>query len=225
MEPVFDAITHESFFWIDKPTTDISAYKRALHPLMTDNCPSIPALEKIARGGGTLRQHLHRNSCAFCLKSVANFRKLLGLKPWWEELQDSIAGAVREFSQMVVMEAGTGNGRRVKAKVWLPDNNFKPILVNLAQCRFSGPNKLWMLVDLEQPLAEIGDHPLEMNVLAANGKEVFGPYVFADLNRGQKQRLLLFLPPALEQEWRQQSIETSRTVPFQFVLRPFVLTS
>jgi hypothetical protein len=225
MELEFDQITEEPFDWIFAPTTNVSEFNRARHRLMTDKCPNIPTLEKVARGEGTLRQLIHRNTCASCLKSVAAFRELLGIRPWWEELQASLRRAIRETSEMLVVEAGTAVGRRVKAKVLLPDAGLKPVMVNLAQCRFSGPNKLWMLVDLEQPLAEIGNNPVELNVLAANGENVFGPYVFANLNRGQKERLLLFLPSALEEEWRKQSIETSRTVPFQFVLRPFALTS
>jgi hypothetical protein len=223
MELVFDQITEEPFDWIYAPTTSVSEFKRACHPLMTDRCPNIPILEKIARGHSRVWQWMHTKTCAYCMKWIFEFRKLLGQKPWWEELQDSIAGSIREFSGMV--EAATSTGPRVKAKVLLPDATLKIVMVNLTQCRFSGPNKLWLLIDLEQPLAEIGNSPLELNVLVANREDVFGPYVLTDLNRGQKERLLLFLPSDLEEEWRKQSIETSRTVPFQFVLRPIALTS
>ena len=225
MELDFDQIATEMIWWIGEPTTDVAAFEAARHPLMTSSCPNIPALEKIARGQGTLRQSLHRNVCAYCQKSVTTFRKILDIRPWWEELQAATANAILDFSEMLVVEAGNGPGRRVKTKVLLPDSSLKPITVNLAQCRFSGENQLWMLLELEQTIAEIRGDPLELTVLADNGQDVFGPYVLPALNRGHKETVMLLLPSAVEEEWRKKVVETTKTVPFQFVLRPFAVQS
>jgi hypothetical protein len=218
MKPDFDEVVAEMFRLI-KPTTNASAFKNSLHPQMTDSCPKIPELEKIARGGGTLKQAIHRNACIHCQTCIATVRDILGIRPWWEELRAATALAMRGLNEMLV-KAGTGNERQVKSNVLLPDYSLKPIPVNLEQCRFSGNGNLWMLLELEQPVKEIGNDSFELIVLADNGQNVFGPYLLPDLNSGRKERLLLPLPPALEQDWREKEIETTETVPFEFVLRP-----
>ena len=219
MEVAFEQIAREMILWIDEPTTDVAAFEASRHPLMTSSCSSIPALEKIALGQGTLRQLLHFNSCPFCQKGVNTFRTIHGIRPFWESWAE-MARAILDFSEMVVVEAGTGAERRVKTKVLLPDSSLRTITVKLAQCRFSGENQLWMLLELEPPVSEIKSDPLELTVLADNGQDTFGPYVLADLNRGRKEKLLLLLPSAVADDWRKKAVETTKVVPFQFILRP-----
>jgi hypothetical protein len=223
MKPEFDEVMVEIFRL--KPTTSPSEFKNALHSQTTASCPKIPDLEKIAGGGGTLVQLIHRNTCAYCQKSVATFREMMGIRPWWEELRAATALAMRGLTEVLVVKAGSAGERQVKGDLLLSDYSLKPILVNLAQCRFSGKHNLWLLLELEPPVEEIGNDSIELTVLADNGQDVFGPYLLPSFNSGRKERLLLTLTPGLEQEWREREVETTTTVPFQFVLRPVAVES
>ena len=219
MEVDFDQIAIKMISWIDEPTTDVAVFEASRHPHMTTSCFSIPAQEKIVRGQATLKQLLHLNSCGFCQTGVTSLRSIYHIRPWWEPWAE-IARELLGFSEMVVVKAGTGAERRVKTKVLLPDSSLRPITVNLAQCRFSGENQLWLLLELEPPISEIKSDPLELTVLADNGKDTFGPFVLPDLNRGRKEKLMLLLPSAVAEDWRKKAVETTETIPFQFVLRP-----
>jgi len=217
----FDFVIAEGFARAAKPTTDEREYRAACHPLKTDRCPSIPQLEKIATGRGTLPQTLHANTCAYCRKSLERFREMLGIKPWWQTLQETaqqFAQSLFQFEPLYL--ADTHGERSVQAKVVF-DLTSDPTTINVRDFEFV-PGGIWLPVQWQPLMEEIGRSPIELTVVGGNEEQIFGPYLLPGLGAGERQELLVVLPQAVENEWKER-IEKTRTLPFNFILRPCVV--
>jgi len=214
-------------------TTSEEIFKRACHKLMTAQCPSIPKLEQVARGRGTLTERVHKNLCPYCQRSIVVFRETLHLTPLPKRLFEAAQQAfskIRERAVREVLLAG-GNSKTVfaggriqgtraefrcaDAVILLPDLTTQPAKVELRKLDFV-ERDLWMTLRLPEPIKDFtADSGFELLVMS--DAEVFGPFTLPALATGQEEEIMLQLPPRLAQGWEQQ-LKLSPDLPFELIL-------
>ena len=212
-------------------TTSEQEFKRASHRLITPQCPSIPRLEKVARGRGTLAEMVHKNRCAYCQRSIAINRELLKITPWPERLFAAARQAVNKLKETArellpaeenaVFAAGQTNQgaraefRSAKAVILRPDLTSQPAKVELRKLDFVERRDLWMTLRLHEPVTDFSDdHRFEL--LLMSDAQVFGPFTLPALGAGHEEEIMLQLPLSLAEGWEQQ-LKFSPNLPFEFV--------
>jgi hypothetical protein len=215
-----------------EPTASTKAFAQAAHRLLTRECPSIPRLEAIAQGHGSLSESMHKNFCGYCQTSVARFREIYDLKPWPDALFETALRAVHKLREVAsltfdfaagnpptVFAAGQKETRAefycVDTLIVRPDLSWQPARVELRKLDFIQHRDLWMILRLQEPVKEFRvDDRFELLVMS--DVQSFGPFTLPSLPTGDKEAIMLQLPQPLAEEWEEQ-IRASAKLPFQFI--------
>lgn len=209
-------------------------FREASHSLVTKLCPSIPKLEMIARGRGTLDQRVHKNTCSYCQQSIGMFRERLGLKPWPERLFRAAQQAVKRLKEIVAreldldtrsgrtvfaggqLEQGTrGDFRCADALILRPDLTSLLTKVEVRKLDFVEHRDLWMILRLQESLKELSDDSC-LELMVMSDTHAFGPFTLPSPGTGHEEEIMLRLPRPLAESWQAQ-MKTSFNLPFQFV--------
>lgn len=219
---------------LTEPTASAKAFAQAAHGLLTPACPSIPRLEAIAQGSGTLAESVHTSACGYCQKNTAFFRELYDLTPWPNTLFQAAQQAARQLRELAArafdLAAGSPQtvfaggqqdpGSRaefycVDTLIVRPDLSLQPVRVELRKLDFIQHRDLWMILRLQEPVKEFRDDD-RFELLVMSEAQAFGPFTLPSLPAGDEEEIMLQLPHSLAEEWEEQ-MRASGTLPFQLV--------
>lgn len=204
------------------------------HPLHTDDCPSLPELERLVAGGARWHsaQLQHQSACPYCQLACMLFRQEMHINPWWDELRDLAQRAFDKLDQLgksiaaanaeIVFAAGADISqneiRRTVAAVYAPIHEpLCEVSVAVQTARFTPDCCLRLLVKLKEPQVVRLPEPVELTIVAAPNQQPLDAFLLPEFAAGQAADLKLWLPAEYRNAWQQ--LDAMPELPFQFILR------